>query len=85
MNRDGTELDDADAVAQQAADRLALAMEEIGFDVGRTFPALQGSISLEAAARVELGRISSDDANRLAAVLEHAAQLGVTAPPAVDR
>lgn len=84
MNRDGAELDDAEAVAEQAADRLALALEEIGFDVGRTFPALQGSISLEAAARVELGRISSEDAGRLAIVLERAAQLGVTAPEATE-
>jgi hypothetical protein len=73
------ELDIAEEAAQDAADRLAAALEEAGFDVGVAFAALQGSITLDAEARVELGRISSSDANRLADVLERAVLAGITA------
>jgi hypothetical protein len=81
MNSDEHALDAAEEVALQAADRLAVALEEAGFDVGRSFPALQGSITLDATARVELGRVAAGDAVRLATLLERAVAQGITAPP----
>jgi hypothetical protein len=80
MNIDEHALDDAEEVALQVADRLAVALEEAGFDVGRSFPALQGSITLDATARVELGRVTAEDAVRLATLLERAVAQGITAP-----
>lgn len=66
--------------AQHAADRLALALEEIGFDVGRTFPALSSRIDAAGVPVVELGRVTVPVAESLAVVLSAAAELGVTAP-----
>jgi len=80
MNSDEHALDAAEEVALQAADRLAVALEEAGFDVGRSFPALQGSITLDATARVELGRVTAQDAVRLATLLEQAVAQGINAP-----
>lgn len=64
-----------DAIAQRTADRLALALEEVGFDVGRAFPMLVGVVGSDGIPVVELGQVSDAVAGRLAAVLEAAAQL----------
>ncbi|MBT8226364.1 MAG: hypothetical protein HKP61_01960 [Dactylosporangium sp.] len=68
----------ADAAAQQAADRLALALEEIGFDVGRAFPLLHGMLNTDGTPGVLLGRVSADVAVDLAGALARAAECGVT-------
>ena len=57
--------------AQRAADALALALEEAGFDVGRTFPSLLGVVALNGTPMVELGGITAAVATRLAEVLTH--------------
>jgi hypothetical protein len=67
-------------VAQVSADRLALALEEVGFDVGRAFPMLGSGLDRRGIAGVELGRVTAMVANRLSTVLSQAAQLGVTTP-----
>ncbi len=66
--------------AQTAADRLATALEEVGFDVGCEFTMLQGRADLSHEAQVELGQISVATAIRLASVLTDAAGRGVTLP-----
>lgn len=68
--------------AQQAADDLALALEEVGFDVGRSFPLLQGGVDGEETAIVELGKVRAETASGLAAVLSDAARRGVVLPGA---
>lgn len=67
------EVSGADTEAQQAADRLAIALEEAGFDVGREFPALQGMLNGEGAPVVNVGRVPATIARRLAAILSEAA------------
>ena len=64
--------------AQRAADRLALALEEVGFDVGRVFPSLRGMLDHHDAPTVELGRIDASQAGHLSDVLMRAAQSGIT-------
>lgn len=66
--------------AQEAADRLALALEDAGFDVGRLFPMLTGGLDRNGAAVVMLGDVTPAVASHLAAVLTRAAQLGVSQP-----
>lgn len=73
-NRDSTPAD----VAQRAADGLALALEDVGFDVGRVFPALRGNVESGGTPTVELGRITAEVAAQLTAVLSDAARHGVT-------
>jgi hypothetical protein len=68
---------DADATAQRSADRLALALEEVGFDVGVAFPMLGGGVDRHGGPEVELGRVSASVADGLSAVLTEAAQHGV--------
>ena len=72
--------DEADALAVRAADRLAVALEDVGFDVGRAFPLLRGGLDRDGAAVVELGRVGVDTAIQLADVLTRAAQADVTTP-----
>lgn len=67
----------AELRAQQAADRLALAFEDIGFDVGRAFPMLGAGADRYGVQVVELGRVSVDVAEVLAAVLGRAAVRGL--------
>jgi hypothetical protein len=69
-----------EAVAQRSADRLALALEDVGFDVGRAFPLLQSGVDRDGTPIVELGRVTEEVASRLSTVLSRAAQRGVTLP-----
>jgi hypothetical protein len=68
----------SEAEAQQSADRLALALEDAGFDVGPEFPALHNAIGRSGSAVVRLGDISPPTADRLATVLSRAAAGGIT-------
>jgi hypothetical protein len=63
--------------ARRSADRLAVALEEVGFDVGRAFPMLAGCLDRHGGQEVELGRVSALVADGLSAVLTEAAQHGV--------
>jgi hypothetical protein len=63
----------SDAIAQRSADRLALALEDVGFDVGREFPMLQGGVDQAGAPVVDLGRVTEAVASRLSLVLTRAA------------
>jgi hypothetical protein len=72
---------DAESPAQRAADRLALALEEIGFDVGVTFPELHGRSGRSGTAAVLLGTVTPAVAADLAAILTDAAHLGLALPP----
>lgn len=65
------------AVAQRAADRLALALEDVGFDVGRLFPMLAGGVAHNGEATVKLGEVTPAVASHLAVVLTRAAELGI--------
>jgi len=62
-----------EAIAQRSADRLALALEDVGFDVGVAFPMLQGGVDREGAPIVDLGRVAESIASRLTTILNHAA------------
>ena len=55
--------------ARRAADRLALALEEVGFDVGQEFPALHDAIGRQGSAVVHIGDVLPAVADRLATVL----------------
>lgn len=70
---------DVEMQARQAADRLALSLEEAGFDVGRAFPLLTGAVDRGGAAVVDVGRVTAQVATELAAVLSRAARRGITA------
>jgi hypothetical protein len=63
------------SIAQRAADRLALALEDVGFDVGRTFPLLSGRLDREGAPVVDLGHVTASVASRLTAILSRVAGL----------
>lgn len=65
--------------AHRMADRLALALEAAGFDVGREFPMLSGTLDSQGTPIVGVGEVGETTANRLSAVLSDAARLGVTA------
>ncbi len=60
--------------AQRSADRLAVALEDAGFDVGQEFPALHDAIGRRGDPVVRVGDISPPVADRLAAVLASASQ-----------
>ncbi len=60
---------DPDVVAQWSADRLALALEDVGFDVGREFPMLRGRVDGDGLPVVEMGRVTATVAAQLATVL----------------
>lgn len=70
--------------AQRAADRLAIALEEIGFDVGRAFPMLSTGIDARGGPGVELGRVTAAVAERLSTVLLQAVRCGVMTPAGDD-
>ena len=65
--------DDRAAEAQRATDRLALALEDAGFDVGQEFPALHDAIGRQGFAVVRIGDIRPSVADRLATVLSRGA------------
>jgi hypothetical protein len=60
--------------ARRSADRLALALEEAGFDVGQDFPALHDAIGRGGKAVVRIGDVSPSIASRLAVALVARAQ-----------
>lgn len=64
--------------AQQSADRLALALEDVGFDVGRSFPMLGGWVDRDGTPLIELGYVTESVSAHLASVLSQASRLGVT-------
>ncbi|WP_117209487.1 hypothetical protein [Allorhizocola rhizosphaerae] len=63
---------------QQVADRLALALEDVGFDVGRAFPMLTSGSGPDGVGFVQLGRVTRGVASDLASVLSRAAGRGVS-------
>ncbi|HEY8474312.1 MAG TPA: hypothetical protein VIL37_16985 [Natronosporangium sp.] len=67
----------ADLAAQHSADRLALALESIGFDVGQAFPMLGSGRDHRGRPRVELGRVAAVVADQLSTVLLRAAEHGI--------
>lgn len=67
--------------ARDATDRLALALEEVGFDVGRAFPGLQTGWDGAGVPGVRLGTVNAYVASDLAAFLENAVSAGMTLPP----
>ena len=72
---------DAETLAQGAADRLALTLEEVGFDVGVSFPGLHGASDRSGTPTVYLGNVTSDVASDLSAFLADAVRLGAALPP----
>ena len=68
-----------EADAQRSADRLALALEDAGFDVGQDVPGAARRDRLERLGRRPARRPSSPTtADRLAGVLSRAAARGIT-------
>jgi hypothetical protein len=70
----------SEAGAQQSADRLALALEDVGFDVGRSFPMLGCWVDRDGTPLIELGYVTELVAAQLTAVLGQATQHGITVP-----
>lgn len=68
-------------IAQRSADRLALALEEVGFDVGQAFPSLRSALDDTGTPVVEIGRLRVAVADSLSSVLMRAAQRGVVLGP----
>lgn len=56
---------EAETTARVAADRLAIALEEVGFDVGRDFTGLGHRLDAKGAPVVSLGPIAATVAARL--------------------
>jgi hypothetical protein len=69
--------DKPDGSARQSADALALALEDVGFDVGHAFPLLGQGFDRDGAPVVELGSVAPPVAAALAGVLADAARHGV--------
>ncbi len=67
-----------DADAQRSADHLALALEDVGFDVGQDFPVLHDAVGRQGLPVVRLGDVRPLTAGRLADVLSRAAARGIT-------
>jgi hypothetical protein len=63
--------------ARNAADQLATALEEVGFDVGREFSGLRSALNLGNRPAVDVGRITAESAFTLARILTEAAGHGV--------
>jgi hypothetical protein len=57
------------AAARRSADRLALALEEVGFDVGQEFPVLHDAMGRRGSAVVRIGDVQPAVADRLASAL----------------
>jgi hypothetical protein len=74
----------ADTEAQRSADRLALALEDAGFDVGQEFPALHDAIGRRGFAVVRIGDVYPSVADRLAAVVSRGASRTVNHPEEDD-
>lgn len=55
--------------ARAAADRLALALEDAGFDVGQELPSLRDALGRQGSAVVHIGDVVPAVADRLAAAL----------------
>jgi len=72
---------DAGTLAQQAADHLALALEEVGFDVGVAFPGLHSALDKSGTPTVHLGQVTCGIASDLSAFLADAVRLGAALPP----
>lgn len=70
----------SEAAANRAADSLALALEEVGFDVGRAFPMLSTTVDHHGDPIVELGRVSATVAAHLSDVLRRAGEHGIITP-----
>lgn len=77
MSRQGLPRGTDEPGAEQAADLLAIALEDVGFDVGRDFPGLTSGAGVDGVGFVELGRVSGGVAWGLACVLTKAAGRGV--------
>lgn len=60
--------------ARRSVDRLALALEDAGFDVGQEFPALHDAIGRQGTAVVRIGDVRPAVADRLAAALMNGAE-----------
>jgi hypothetical protein len=60
---------DAETTARIAADRLAIALEEAGFDVGREFAGLGHRVDASGTPSVNLGHVAASVAARLAELL----------------
>jgi hypothetical protein len=58
-----------DEAARRAADNLAFALEEAGFDVGPEFPALNLAMGRHGTAVVRIGDVEPAVADQLAAAL----------------
>jgi hypothetical protein len=58
-----------DAATREATDRLALALEDAGFDVGQEFPDLHDAIGREGSGIVRIGDVTPLVADRLAGAL----------------
>ncbi|WP_433375121.1 hypothetical protein ACQPZX_05345 [Actinoplanes sp. CA-142083] len=69
---------DDEVQARRAADHLALALEEVGFDVGQDFPSLQDTLGRRGLPVVRVGDISPEIADRLAVALVSGATGDVT-------
>ena len=59
----------AETSAREATDRLALALEDAGFDVGRDFPNLSNAVDRVGVAVVRLGDVLPATADRLAMLM----------------
>lgn len=66
---------DPGAVAHRAADLLATALEDAGFDVGVAFPQLRGGVDRDGAPIVDLGQIAEPIAARLTTILNGVAEV----------
>ena len=73
-----------EAEAQQSADRLALALEDVGFDVGQDFPSLHDGTGRLGSPVVRLGDVRPSTADRLACLLSRAAAHGIHLGREVD-
>jgi hypothetical protein len=58
-----------ETAARGTTDRLALALEDAGFDVGQDFPALQDAVDRDGGAVVRMGDVRPEVAERLAALI----------------
>jgi hypothetical protein len=67
-----------DTEARGATDRLALALEDAGFDVGQDFPALHDAVGRQGLAVVRVGDVRPSVADRLAAVVSLGSARAVT-------
>jgi hypothetical protein len=67
-------------VSHLIADRLALAFEDAGFNVGTAFPELRQGWDVSGAPGVRIGSVTSEVAADLAALLFRATNAGVTLP-----